>query len=60
MFLISFNIGMFIFLNMFMFFWVLVSVKFCGVVIIIEVVSGICCVIVSWILFVFGGIFIIK
>lgn len=59
-FLIIFNIGIDIFWNIEIFLIVLSNVIFCGVVIIIVFVIGICCERVSWILFVFGGILIIK
>lgn len=55
MFLIRFSIGILIFLNIFSVFFVFSVVIFCGVVMIIVLVSGIFWVSVSWMLLVFGG-----
>lgn len=55
MFLMMFSIGILIFLNIFSVFFVFSVVMFCGVVMIIVLVSGIFWVRVSWMLFVFGG-----
>lgn len=60
MFLIKLSMGMFILLNIVMFFCVLVKVKFWGVVMIIVLLVGIFWFMVNWILFVLGGILMIR
>lgn len=60
MFLMMLRIGILIFLNIFSFFFVFSSVMFCGVVMIIVLVMGMCCVSVSWMLFVLGGMLMIR